>query len=313
MKYKYYLRGLGMGIFVTALILSIAHHSTERISARELAEETAGQASETLSAAVSQEEEKPADSAEGTEPVDEAAVIPDGTNAASGGDAQDSSPAPSVAQNATPKEEPAEEAFEADFPAGQESLSGTAAPADAEAVNASSVPDPAGAAGPRSAVEAESGEAAVLPGQDKETGAPAAGSEAAAAEKPAGDEAAAEKPVAAEKPAAPAKPVGGEAAAAEKPAGDEAAAEEKPVTPEASAAAEQAESSAGMLSITISRGSGSDTVARLLQQAGAVESAADFDRYLCSNGYDKRIHTGVRQIPAGASYSEIARIITSGD
>lgn len=47
-----------------------------------------------------------------------------------------------------------------------------------------------------------------------------------------------------------------------------------------------------------------------LQEAGLVSSASEFDRYLYQNGYDKRIRTGVFEIPAGADAEEIAKIIT---
>lgn len=63
--------------------------------------------------------------------------------------------------------------------------------------------------------------------------------------------------------------------------------------------------------ITVNGGDGSLTVARKLAQAGLVEDAAAYDRFLCSGGYDKRICTGTHEIPAGASEEEIARIITT--
>ncbi len=68
---------------------------------------------------------------------------------------------------------------------------------------------------------------------------------------------------------------------------------------------------AEMIQITVVGGDGSGTVARKLAQAGLVEDAQAYDKYLCSNGYDKRICTGTHSIPAGASEKEIAEIITS--
>lgn len=64
------------------------------------------------------------------------------------------------------------------------------------------------------------------------------------------------------------------------------------------------------VSITIVSGDGSYTVAKKLEDAGAVFSASDYDNYLCQNGYDKRLRTGTFQIPAGASNEQIARIVT---
>ena len=63
--------------------------------------------------------------------------------------------------------------------------------------------------------------------------------------------------------------------------------------------------------ITVYGGDGSDTVARRLAEAGVVSSATEYDAYLCANGYDVRICTGEHFIPAGATYEEIADILTS--
>ena len=63
-------------------------------------------------------------------------------------------------------------------------------------------------------------------------------------------------------------------------------------------------------SLKIERGYSSDRVARLLEDAGVIDNAASFDRYLCSNGYDKRISVGTYQIPTGADYLTVAKLIT---
>lgn len=68
---------------------------------------------------------------------------------------------------------------------------------------------------------------------------------------------------------------------------------------------------AGSKQITVSSGDGSDTVARKLYEAGLVSDAAAYDKYLCQNGYDKKICTGIKTIPAGASEAEIAKILTT--
>ena len=88
--------------------------------------------------------------------------------------------------------------------------------------------------------------------------------------------------------------------------------------PTESAAAEQTDeeqTTAGdesqeMVPITIQRGDSSVKVSRMAQEAGLVENAQDFDRYLCANGYDKRLAVGMHEIPAGATYEEIAKILT---
>lgn len=63
--------------------------------------------------------------------------------------------------------------------------------------------------------------------------------------------------------------------------------------------------------ITINGGDGSATVAKKLQDAGIVADAKTFDRYLCENGYDKRLCTGDHTIPMDADDATIAKLLTS--
>ena len=60
------------------------------------------------------------------------------------------------------------------------------------------------------------------------------------------------------------------------------------------------------VTITVNSGEGSETVARKLADAGIVESAAAFDRYLCQNGYDSRIAVGTYEFTKGMSNIDIA-------
>lgn len=64
--------------------------------------------------------------------------------------------------------------------------------------------------------------------------------------------------------------------------------------------------------ITIRSGESSVSVSKTLEEAGLVASAQAYDRYLCENGYDKKIRSGEHRIPVGADDAEIAAIITSG-
>lgn len=83
--------------------------------------------------------------------------------------------------------------------------------------------------------------------------------------------------------------------------------EETPVSPEDG----NPDTPAGeTVTLVIGRGENSTTVSKNLQKAGIVEDAAAFDRFLCNNGYDKKIITGTYEIPYGASEEEIAKIIT---
>ena len=65
-----------------------------------------------------------------------------------------------------------------------------------------------------------------------------------------------------------------------------------------------------VVEFTIYSGYTSWDVAMILEQTGVVESAADFDYYLAVNGYDYRISTGVYTVKIGATYEEIAEMIT---
>ena len=47
-----------------------------------------------------------------------------------------------------------------------------------------------------------------------------------------------------------------------------------------------------------------------LEQAGLVESASEFEKYLLGNGYDRSIVAYKYRIPAGADEEQIAKIIT---
>ena len=90
--------------------------------------------------------------------------------------------------------------------------------------------------------------------------------------------------------------------------------EETPVTPEETPVSPEdgnPDTPAGeTVTLVIGRGESSTTVSKNLKKAGIVEDAAAFDRFLCNNGYDKKIITGTYEIPYGASEEEIAKIIT---
>ena len=78
--------------------------------------------------------------------------------------------------------------------------------------------------------------------------------------------------------------------------------EETPGTQEASSAG-QSES----VRIEVVSGDSSVTVCKKLAQAGLVESASEYDSYLCGNGYDKSIRAGVFEIPVDAGEKEMQK------
>ena len=59
----------------------------------------------------------------------------------------------------------------------------------------------------------------------------------------------------------------------------------------------------------IQAGDSSYQVAYRLQQAGLVADARDFDNYLCSKEYDRKLKTGSYEIPETATEEEISEIL----
>ena len=82
--------------------------------------------------------------------------------------------------------------------------------------------------------------------------------------------------------------------------------EPETVKPEEAESEVQAET----VTITVRSGASSVSVAKQIEDAGLVSSAGEFDRYLCQNGYDKKICVGTYTIPMDATEEEIARVIT---
>ena len=134
---------------------------------------------------------------------------------------------------------------------------------------------------------------------------------------------AAETPAATEIPEATETPAATEApAATETPAATEApAATETPAATEASAATETPEMTVrptqkpaeeeegSSYTFEIQAGDSSYQVAYRLQQAGLVADARDFDNYLCSKEYDRKLKTGSYEIPETATEEEISEIL----
>ncbi len=140
-----------------------------------------------------------------------------------------------------------------------------------------------------------------------------------AAETPAATEIpeAIETPVATEIPEAIETPAATETPeAAETPAATEIPeAIETPVateTPEVTARPTQKpaeEEEGSSYTFEIQAGDSSYQVAYRLQQAGLVADARDFDNYLCSKGYDRKLKTGSYEIPETATEEEISEIL----
>ena len=79
---------------------------------------------------------------------------------------------------------------------------------------------------------------------------------------------------------------------------------------EASNAASGAGINTSSKTVTIPGGLGSDQVAQLLVREGIIDNAVSFNKYLVDSRKDRVIRSGVKTIPAGATYEQIASIIT---
>ncbi len=65
-----------------------------------------------------------------------------------------------------------------------------------------------------------------------------------------------------------------------------------------------------IVTFTVQQGDTSISVARRAQEMGLVESAADFDVFLCQNGYERRIAIGSYEITVGMTEKEIADLLS---
>ena len=75
------------------------------------------------------------------------------------------------------------------------------------------------------------------------------------------------------------------------------------------AGAEQTPGETAYFIIEVAMGDYSDQVSRKLLDAGLIDDAEAFNRYLVDNGIDNLLTTGEHQIPMGADWDEIARLL----
>ncbi|NBJ93484.1 hypothetical protein [Parablautia muri] len=260
MNLKYYLRGLGIGIVVTALIMEIAVGGRKQVLSDEEIMERARELGM----------------------VEESTVLADtvagqSANAASGPDAEAKAKEPEKSEIPTPLEKtPQPEDGAKKTPSGEDEAASPAAITEKTAVpSAEKTPVP-------SAEKITEPEATLAPREEDEPD---------------------NLPVSTMTP-----DIDREDIQTESPA---TTPEETPIPAETSPMAEAAASQTG--SIQINSGEGSYTVSVKLQEAGLISSASEFDRYLFQNGYDRKIRTGVFEIPSGADLESIAKIITRAE
>lgn len=70
------------------------------------------------------------------------------------------------------------------------------------------------------------------------------------------------------------------------------------------------ESTGETVTLVITSGMTSNRASDILQELGVVESGYDLNMFLYNNGYESKLRVGSFEIPKGASYQEIADIIT---
>ena len=64
------------------------------------------------------------------------------------------------------------------------------------------------------------------------------------------------------------------------------------------------------ITVSVVSGDSSWSVAKRMEEIGLVDSAKEFDAFLCGNGYDKRISVGTYEISSNATWEDMAKIIT---
>ena len=65
-----------------------------------------------------------------------------------------------------------------------------------------------------------------------------------------------------------------------------------------------------LIELEIRSGDSSDSVCMRLKEFGVIEDSVAFNRYLCNNGYDRKLNIGSYKLKKGMSDEEIAKIIT---
>ena len=239
MKYKYYLRGLGIGILVATLILTLSGKGSSKASSSSAAAETPSEEKTLAEVAAEPKEQKEPKEAEEEAPLQQTVLEVDGSAFAE--DEKEY-----WEENAAASDVPDEESPENDE-AEAESLGNTEGETEGLAI-----------------IEAETEDTAADEGETSNI----------------------------------VEEIIVKAPQEEEPQPEN---EEVNVSPGES------------VQVIIPKGAGSRKTAEVLKKAGLVPNAVEFDDYLCKHRYDTKIHSGAKTIPGGASYEEIAKIITTGN
>ena len=228
---KYYLRGLGVGIVVTSLILGIGLGSRKETLSNEEIKERAralGMVEEpvTVAEAAAQQEEEAQEAEATVTTVPEENAEGDAETIVSAEPEVSSEPAVSVSAAPETSEEP--------------KVSAASEPEASEEPNASAASEPAASTAPEAGATPEAGVKPVANEAEEDSG------------------------------TAPAKEI---------------------------------------VDITINPGEGSYVISQKLEQSGLIDDAAEYDAYLCDNGYHTKLRAGVHKIPMGSTREEIAKLL----
>ena len=244
MNLKYYLRGLGVGIVVTSLILGIGLGSRKETLSNEEIKERArelGMVEEsiTVAEAAAQKEEEAQEAEVTVAPVPEENAESDAEPIVNAEPEVSSEPAVSTGAEPEVSSEPAVSTGVAPEVSSEPAVSTGAAPEASEKPNVSAASEPAASTAPEAGATPEAG----------------------------------------------VKPVADEAEE------DSGTAPEKEI-----------------VDITINPGEGSYVISQKLEQSGLIDDAAEYDAYLCDNGYHTKLRAGVHKIPMGSTREEIAKL-----
>ena len=86
--------------------------------------------------------------------------------------------------------------------------------------------------------------------------------------------------------------------------------EETPEETESEVEVEAEPEAEEVITVSVVGGDSSWSVAKRMEETGLVDSAKEFDAFLCGNGYDKRISVGTYEISSNATWEDMAKIIT---
>ena len=86
--------------------------------------------------------------------------------------------------------------------------------------------------------------------------------------------------------------------------------EETPEETESEVEVEAEPEAEEVITVSVVGGDSSWSVAKRMEEIGLVDSAKEFDAFLCGNGYDKRISVGTYEISSNATWEDMAKIIT---